>query len=73
MKKTLITTKNSLGDIINFLKDGYIICLHAGYNIQYYFSKETLDEIIDEIIVYINFQPINKYISINFIYQLPSF
>jgi hypothetical protein len=54
MKKTLVTTKNSLADIINFLKDGYIVCLHAGYYKQYYFTKEVLDELNDESIIYIN-------------------
>jgi hypothetical protein len=54
MKKNLVTTKNSLADIINFLKDGYIVCLHAGNNRQYYFLKESLEELNDECIIYIN-------------------
>lgn len=54
MKKTLITTNNSLADIINWLKNGYIVCIYA-LDRKFYFSKELLDKIEDEII-YVNVQ-----------------
>jgi hypothetical protein len=55
MKKELVITDNSLLDIINWLKLGHIICIHDSLKYgRYYFSKETLDKITDEIIVYVN-------------------
>ena len=60
MEKELILTNNSLYDIINMLKNGYIVCLHAFNKKKYFYKKETLDEIKDEIIVYINVESLHS-------------
>jgi len=54
MKTTLVTTSNSLADILNWLTNGHIICMYSNNKIIHYFFKETLDKINSEIIVYIN-------------------
>ena len=54
MKEKLVFTQNSLDDIINWLKAGYIICIYSSNKQLFYFSKETLDTIADEKIIYIN-------------------
>ena len=54
MKQQLVTTQNSLGDIVNWLKDGYMICLYSSSKSVFFFSKETLSKIEDEKIVYLN-------------------
>ena len=55
MKEELVFTKNCLLDIINWLKAGYIICIHNAMQYgRYYYSKETLDAITDEKIIYVN-------------------
>jgi len=58
MKTELNTTNNCLRDIITWLQEGYIISLYS-YSINkqiYYFSKESLDEIGTEHIIYIDLQ-----------------
>jgi len=52
---TIVTTNNSLADIINWLKDGYMVCIYALDTKLFYFSKEVLDKIEDKII-YVNVQ-----------------
>ena len=47
-------TNNSLYDIINWLKEGYIICLYSISKKVFYFHKENLNEIKNEKIIYIN-------------------
>jgi hypothetical protein len=55
MKKKLTTTTNCLFDIIEWLKEGYIVSLYSSNkSSQFYFSNETIDEIKDEVIIYIN-------------------
>jgi hypothetical protein len=55
MQKELSFTDNSLLDLINWLRDGYIICLHTDFrNKLFYYSKDTLDKITKEEIIYIN-------------------
>jgi hypothetical protein len=47
-------SNNNLGDIIQFLKNGDIVCLHEnGYGV-YYFSKERIEQINNEQIIYID-------------------
>ena len=54
MKKKLVTTNNALRDIIGWLTDNYIICLFTDKNCVFHFSKETLDKIENECIIYLN-------------------
>jgi hypothetical protein len=54
MLKEIITTNNSLLDIINWLKNNHIVCLYTQYYKIYYFNKETLNEINNENIIYVN-------------------
>lgn len=58
MKKQLVSSQNSLSDVIKWLKDGFIICLYSSNgqtNIgRYFYSKETLDELNDVGLIYIN-------------------
>ena len=43
----LVITNNNLLNVINWLKDGYIICLHISYkHKQYYYSQNSFKEII---------------------------
>ena len=51
---TIVTTNNSLADIINWLKNGHIVCIYTLDTKLYFFSKEILDKIEDEIIIYVN-------------------
>ncbi len=39
-KPELSITKNSLFDIINWLKNGNIVCIHTDSKYLYYFSKD---------------------------------
>ena len=58
MKTVIKPTNNCLRDIITWLRNGNIISLYA-YSINkqiYFFSKETLEEIGDEFIIYIDLQ-----------------
>jgi hypothetical protein len=58
MKSELKTTNNCLRDVITWLKEGHIISLYS-YSINkqiYFFSKETLEEIGDEFVIYIDLQ-----------------
>jgi hypothetical protein len=55
MKKEVSFTNNSLLDLINWLKEGYIVCLHIEFeNKLFYYSKESLDKITNQEIIYIN-------------------
>jgi hypothetical protein len=56
MKEELVITNNSLKDIINWLKNGYIVCIHSYSRQMYYYSEEILDEplINDKSIIYVN-------------------
>jgi hypothetical protein len=58
MRKEIKCTNNILADVINWLKDGDIVCLfysRKGENIgKFYFSQEKLEKITDERIIYVN-------------------
>lgn len=55
MKKNLITTTNCLSNIIEWLKEGYMISLYSSnHKALFYFSKETVEKIECEEIIYIN-------------------
>ena len=54
MKKKLSFTSNALRDIIGWLNEDYILCIYSNKIQKLYFFKETLDEIVDEKIVYVN-------------------
>jgi hypothetical protein len=62
MKKKLESTQNSLSDVIKWLTDGFIICIYSSYEKintslntgLYFYSRETLDKLNDESIIYIN-------------------
>jgi hypothetical protein len=52
MSTELTITGNNLLDVINWLKEGYIICLHNSYSRgKLYYSKEHLESITNEEIV----------------------
>jgi len=58
MKSLIKPTNNCLRDIITWLQNGHIVSLYS-YSINkqlYFFSKETLQEIGDEYIIYIDLQ-----------------
>ena len=50
----LVFTTNSLSDIVNWLKKGYMICIYNENNCIFYYWRETVDTITDEKIVYID-------------------
>ena len=54
MQQELILTTNNLRDIITWLKQGFIICLYSNIQKVYYYSRESIAEIKDEKIVYID-------------------
>jgi len=54
MKEELKFSKNTLSDIINWLKMGFILCIHSYNKKLYYYFKETLEEINDVSIIYVN-------------------
>jgi len=54
MKKKLVTTNNALNDIIGWLTEDYIICLFTDKDYVFHFSKQTLDKIENEAIIYLN-------------------
>jgi hypothetical protein len=55
MQKELVITSNNLLNIINWLKDDNIICLHNSYKYQqFYYSKENLESITDQEIIYVD-------------------
>ncbi len=47
-------TNNSLFDIIQLLKDGYIVCLHKQKFGIYYHQVETLEQITNEKLIFID-------------------
>ena len=54
----MVSTQNSLDDVVNWLKDGFIVCVYSSYGLintgLYFYSRETLEELKDESIIYIN-------------------
>jgi hypothetical protein len=54
MQEELKTTSNNLRDIITWLNQGFIICLYSDIQKVYYYSRESIAEITDEKIVYID-------------------
>lgn len=55
MEKELIVTDNSLIDVINWLKEGYIICLHNSYRrFKFFYSKERIESVTNEEIIFID-------------------
>ena len=51
----VIEGDNNLLNTINWLRAGYIVCLHKSYKTgKYFYEKETLDTITNEEIIYIN-------------------
>ena len=54
MKEELKCTNNTLADIIRFLKEGNIVCIHYGQYGDYYNSKSKCIKINDEKLIYIN-------------------
>ena len=55
MSSELVITNNNLLNVINWLKDGYIICLHNSHKYEkFFYSKETLEMITNEEIDYID-------------------
>ena len=54
-EKEIVITGNNLLDVINWLRNGYIICLHNSYNHgKIFYSKEQLETITNEEIIYID-------------------
>jgi len=48
-------TSNNLLNVINWLKDGYIICLHNSYKYeQFYYSTENIETITNQEIIYVD-------------------
>jgi hypothetical protein len=48
---------NNLLDVINWLRAGYLVCIHNSYhNHKIYYSKSLLETIKDEEIVYVDLQ-----------------
>ena len=54
MDKELVITNNSLYDIINWLKIGYIVSIYAFNKKLFFYKKEEIEKITDEKIIYIN-------------------
>jgi len=55
MQKELVITSNNLLNVINWLKDDNIICLHNSYKYKkFYYSKENLESITDQEIIYVD-------------------
>ena len=55
MESKIVLTENNLLNVINFLKSGNIVCLHNSYKDgQYYYSKENIDLITTQEIIYID-------------------
>lgn len=58
MEKKINTSKNILADIVNWLKEDSIICLFISYGLTkhgvYYYSKEKLNSIQDQKLIYID-------------------
>ena len=54
MQTPLETTTNNLRDIITWLDTGYIICLYSTTQKIYYYLRESIEEITNEKIVYID-------------------
>ena len=54
MRRDLVTTTNSLADIVTWLKNGYIVCIYSSKKQIFFFKEESLTTIEDEILIYIN-------------------
>ena len=50
----LVCTTNNLLDIVTWLKKGYMICIYNKQKSIIYYSKENIDIITDEKIIYID-------------------
>ena len=53
-KTKLILTNNALKDIVEWLKEGYFICLHTKDIWKYYYKTQTKDYVKDELLIYID-------------------
>lgn len=54
-EKELVITGNNLLDVINWLREGYIICLHnSNRHMIFFYSKEQLESVTNEEIIYID-------------------
>ncbi len=54
MKTKLVLTTNILADIIRFLKEQNIVCLHYTNKTIFYHAKTMCEKIINEKLIYIN-------------------
>jgi hypothetical protein len=54
MQNKLNITKNSLKDIIDWLKQGHFVCIHTNEIWKYYYSKSTTDWVNNELLIYID-------------------
>ena len=56
-EKELVVTSNNLLNVVTWLRDGHIICLHNSYNSrsrQFYYSFETLDSVTNQEMIYVD-------------------
>ena len=54
MREELVFSNNNLLDIINWLNKGYMVCLFSYNKKIFFYSKEMLDYITDEKLIYVN-------------------
>jgi hypothetical protein len=62
-KEKLIITNNSLKDIINWLKQGHIVCLYTNHLSKLFYKNATIDFIQKEYLIYINLNKTPELIS----------
>ena len=54
-EKEIVITDNNLQDLVNWLRNGFIVCLHNSYERGiFFYSKERLDSITNEEIIYVD-------------------
>jgi len=63
MDKELVITNNSLFDVINWLKSGYIVCIHAFNRKLFFYNKEEIEKITDEKIIYIDVESLSALLN----------
>lgn len=63
MKKDLNFTTNNLKDIIEWLRNGYMVCIYSYNKKKFYFSKENLNEINDENIIYVDLMKMSSLLN----------
>jgi hypothetical protein len=63
MDKELVITNNSLYDIVNWLKIGYIVCIHAYNKKIFFYNKEEIEKITDEKIIYIDVKSLSALLN----------